>query len=308
MRLEFQQVGRESVLSRRLLAALHLRLGRGEQSLVLLNRRGFSTFVLCRACGEQIQCRHCSIPMTLHLRQRRLRCHYCDETRPVPETCPACRSRHLHFGGTGTERLEEVLKTALPGARIERLDRDTARGRGSVENLLTRVERGEVDILLGAQVIAKGHDFPNVSLVGVLAADALLGLPDFRAGERAFQLLAQVAGRSGRGERTGEVIVQAYYADHHAIRSACEHDYAGFAERELTYRRDMIYPPYSALSVVLVKDRAFERDWMRASDVARVLRRLASARLQILGPTSAPLERLRGEYRVQIMVKAPRRP
>jgi len=245
--------------------------------------------------------------MTLHLRQKRLRCHYCDAGRPVPAACPSCNSPHLLFGGTGTERLEEVLKTALPEARIERLDRDTSRGRGSVEELLTRVERGEVDILLGTQMIAKGHDFPNVTLVGVLAADALLGLPDFRAGERAFQLLAQVAGRSGRGERAGEVVVQAYDVDHHAIRFACDHDYPGFAERELRLRRAMNYPPYTALAVLLVKDRVLDRARARATDVVRILRTLAARRLQIMGPAPAPLERLRGEYRVQILVKAPDR-
>ena len=304
MRQEFQETGRETILSRRLLAALQDRLRLGEQSLVLLNRRGFSTFALCRACGEQIQCRHCSIPMTLHLRQRRLRCHYCDAGREVPGACPACGSAHLHFGGTGTERLEDVLKASLPGARVERLDRDTARGRGSVEALLTRFERGEIDVLLGTQMIAKGHDFPNVTLVGVLAADALLGLPDFRAGERAFQLLAQVAGRSGRGEREGQVIVQAYYADHHAIRFACEHDFNGFAAKELAYRRALNYPPYSVLATVLVKDRVFERARAQAARVGEVLRGLAGRRLQILGPAPAPLERLRGEYRVQLLVKA----
>ncbi|HKB07995.1 MAG TPA: primosomal protein N', partial [Candidatus Polarisedimenticolia bacterium] len=307
MRLEFREVGGESILSRRLLTALRDRLRSSEQSLVLLNRRGFSTFVLCRACGAQIQCRQCSIPMTLHLRQRRLRCHYCDESQPVPSVCPSCRSADLHFGGTGTERLEEVLRSALPEARIERLDRDTARGRGAVEDLLTRVERGEVDILLGTQMIAKGHDFPNVTLVGVLAADALLGMPDFRAGERAFQLLSQVAGRSGRGERPGEVIVQAYDVEHHAIRFACEHDYTGFAKRELAYRRAMNYPPYTALAVLLVKDRVLDRARERAGRVARALASLAGRRVQVLGPAPAPLERLRGDYRVQVLVKAPNR-
>src|SRR5438876_833479 len=194
-----------------------------------------------------------------------------------------------------------------PGARVARLDRDTARGRGAVESLLTRVERGEVDILLGTQMIAKGHDFPNVTLVGVVAADALLALPDFRAGERAFQLLAQVAGRSGRGERAGEVIVQAYYADHHAIRSACDHDYAGFAARELVYRRAMNSPAYAALAVVLVKGRVFERARGEAEGIARTLRGLGGRRIQVLGPAPAPLERLRGDYRVQILVKAPNR-
>jgi primosomal protein N' (replication factor Y) (superfamily II helicase) len=304
MRREFQEVGRESILSRRLLAALEERVGRREQSLVLLNRRGFSTFVLCRACGEQVGCRRCSIAMTLHLRERRLRCHYCDDSRKVPDACPSCGSGHLHFGGTGTERLEQVLQAALPGARLERMDRDTVRGRGSVEGILTRVERGEVDVLLGTQMIAKGHDFPNVTLVGVLAADALLGFPDFRAAERTFQLLAQVAGRSGRGERPGEVIVQAYDADHHAIRAACEHDFQGFASKELAYRSAMNYPPFSALAAILVKDRVFDRARAGAATVASILRGRASRSLQILGPAPAPLERLRGDYRVQVIVKA----
>ena len=304
MREEFEVTGRESILSRRLLQGLEERLRRREQSLVLLNRRGFSTFALCRSCGEQIQCRDCSIPMTLHLRQRRLRCHYCDAGREVPAACPSCRSSHLHFGGTGTERLEDVLKAALPGARVERLDRDTARGRGSVEALLNRVERGDIDILLGTQMIAKGHDFPNVTLVGVLAADALLGLPDFRAGERAFQLLAQVAGRSGRGAREGEVIVQAYYADHHAIRFACEHDFTGFAARELAYRRAMNYPPYSSLASLVVTDRSEDRARAGAARVGQILRKPAGRRLQIMGPAPAPLERLRGEYRMQLLVRA----
>jgi primosomal protein N' (replication factor Y) (superfamily II helicase) len=304
MRREFQEVGRESVLSRRLLEALRDRVRRGEQSLVLLNRRGFSTFALCRACGEQIHCRHCSIPLTLHLRQRRLRCHYCNDSQGVPSACPACRSAHLHFGGTGTERLEEVLRASIEGARIERLDRDTVRSRGTVEDLLTRVERGEIDILLGTQMIAKGHDFPNVTLVGVLAADALLGLPDFRAGERAFQLLAQVAGRSGRGERPGEVIVQAYDPDHHAIRFACAHDYPGFAKREMAYRRAMDYPPCTTLAILLVKGAVLERARARAGELAGTLREIAGDRAQILGPAAAPLERLRGEYRVQVLVKS----
>jgi primosomal protein N' (replication factor Y) len=304
MRREFEEVGRESILSRRLAAALAERIGRQEQSLVLLNRRGFSTFVLCRACGEQVECRRCSIAMTLHLREKRLRCHYCGDSRRVPETCPRCGSSHLHFGGTGTERLEEVLRAALPGARVERMDSDTVRGRGSADRLLARVERGEIDVLLGTQMIAKGHDFPNVTLVGVLAADALLGLPDFRAGERTFQLLEQVAGRSGRGERFGEVIVQAYDPDHHAIRAAAEHDYAGFATRELAFRKVMNYPPFSALAVLLVKDRSFDRARGRATAIARTLRRPGSGGLQILGPAPAPLERLRGEYRVQILIKA----
>jgi primosomal protein N' (replication factor Y) (superfamily II helicase) len=304
MRAEFKDTGREEILSRRLAQALRIRLRRGEQSLILLNHRGFSTFVLCRACGETITCRRCSIGMTLHLRDKRLRCHYCDESRKVPGSCPTCGSGHLHFGGTGTERLEDRLKKEFPGARIARMDRDTVRGRGAVEAILTRVERGEIDILVGTQMIAKGHDFQNVTLVGVLAADSMLGLPDFRSGERTFQLLSQVAGRSGRGARDGEVMVQAYDADHHAIRHACENDYQGFAVQELAYRRAMNYPPYSALALLLVKDRRLERARDGAAAVAATLRGLGRTGLQILGPSPAPLERLRSEYRVQVLVKA----
>jgi primosomal protein N' (replication factor Y) len=306
MRLEFEEVGRESSLSRRLLQAIEQRLRLREQSLILLNRRGFSTFVLCRACGEQVECRRCSIAMTLHMRDRRLRCHYCGDARKV--ACPACKSGHLHFGGTGTERLETVLHSHFPAARIERMDRDTVRGRGAAERLLTRVESGEVDILLGTQMIAKGHDFPNVTLVGVLAADALLGLPDFRAGERTFQLLSQVAGRSGRRETGGEVVVQAYYADHHAIKAACDHDFAAFAAEEMTYRRVMNYPPYTSMALVLVKDRVFDRASEGAALAAGILKEAGKGSLQVLGPAPAPIERLRGEYRVQVIIKSASRP
>ena len=308
MRREFEEVGKESVLSRRLLEGLRARLDRGEQSLVLLNRRGFSTFVLCRVCGEAVECRQCSIAMTLHLRERRLRCHYCNDSRSVPAACPKCGSGHLHFGGTGTERLEETLRSYLPAARIARMDRDTVRGRGSLENLLWRVERGEVDILLGTQMIAKGHDFPNVTLVGVLAADALLGRPDFRAGEHTFQLLAQVAGRSGRRERPGEVIVQAYDPDHHAVRTACEQDYEAFARAELAYRKALDYPPFTALALLVFRDRNPDTARERASRVAAALRQKRFAGLNVLGPAPAPLERLRGEYRMQVLLKAARRP
>ncbi len=307
MRREFEEVGHESILSRRLRAALGERLARREQALILLNRRGFSTFALCRACGTTIGCRRCSIPMTLHLHEEILRCHYCDDRRPIPAACPTCASPALHFGGTGTERLEDRLRTEFSGARVARLDRDTARGRGVVERLLTQFERGEIDILVGTQMIAKGHDFANVTLVGVLAADASLALPDFRSAERTFQLLSQVAGRSGRGARAGEVIIQAYDADHHAIRSACDHDYAAFAAKELAYRRTLRYPPCAALSLVLVRDRRLERARDGARLVAEVLRGLGTPGLEVLGPAPAPLERLRGEYRIQVLVKTAHR-
>jgi primosomal protein N' (replication factor Y) (superfamily II helicase) len=307
MRREFQETGRDEVLSRPLRAALEERLGKGEQSLVLLNRRGFSTFAMCRACGKPIECRSCSIGLTLHRRENRLRCHYCNASERVPVHCPECGGGPIHFGGTGTERLEETVKSLFPRARVARMDRDTVRGRGVAERLLLRVERGEVDILLGTQMIAKGHDFPNVTLVGVVAGDALLGFPDFRAGERTFQLLAQVAGRSGRRATPGEVIVQAFDPDHHAVRAACDHDYEGFAREELRYRRNLHYPPYSALALLVFRDADFEKAGAMAARIAAGLRAAGRQDAQILGPAPAPLERLRGQWRVQVLIKGAQR-
>jgi primosomal protein N' (replication factor Y) len=307
MRREFQETGRETILSRRLHHALEERLRRGEQSLVLLNRRGFSTFAVCRACGKPRECGQCSIGLTLHRRENRLRCHYCNASERVPAQCPACGGGPMHFGGTGTERLEETIRSFFPRARVVRMDRDTVRGRGVAERLLLQVERGEVDILLGTQMIAKGHDFPNVTLVGVLAGDALLGFPDFRAGERTFQLLAQVAGRSGRRATPGEVIVQAFDPDHHAVRAACEHDYEGFAREELRYRRALHYPPYSALALLVFRDPDYEAAHAAAGRIAAGLRAAGRAGVQILGPAPAPLERLRGQWRVQVLIKGSRR-
>jgi primosomal protein N' (replication factor Y) len=304
MRREFEETGADRVLSRRLQQAIGERLRRGEQSLVLLNRRGFSTFALCRACGKPLECGACSIAMTFHLRERRLRCHYCSRERTVPRTCPECGGGPLHFGGTGTERLEATLRSHFPAARLARMDRDTVRGRGAVDDLLGRVERGEIDILAGTQMIAKGHDFPNVTLVGVLAGDALLGFPDFRAGERTFQLLAQVAGRSGRRSTPGEVIVQAFDPDHHAVRAACQHDYEGFARDELKFRRALHYPPYSVLALLVFRSPRYEAALARAGTVAARLKDAPGSGVQVLGPAPAPLERLRGEYRVQVLLKA----
>jgi primosomal protein N' (replication factor Y) len=307
MRREFQETGRDEVLSRPLRAALEDRLGKGEQSLVLLNRRGFSTFAMCRACGKPMECRSCSIGLTLHRRENRLRCHYCNASERVPADCPSCGGGPIHFGGTGTERLEETVTSLFPRARVARMDRDTVRGRGVAERLLLRVERGEVDILLGTQMIAKGHDFPNVTLVGVVAGDALLGFPDFRAGERTFQLLAQVAGRSGRRATRGEVIVQAFDPDHHAVRAACEHDYEGFAREELRYRRNLHYPPYSALALLVFRDADFDRAREAAGRIAAGMRSAGRKEVQILGPAPAPLERLRGQWRVQVLIKGAQR-
>jgi len=262
---------------------------------------------MCRACGKPIECRSCSISLTLHRREERLRCHYCNASERVPAQCPACGGGPIHFGGTGTERLEETIRSLFPRARVARMDRDTVRGRGVAERLLLRVERGEVDILLGTQMIAKGHDFPNVTLVGVLAGDALLGFPDFRAGERTFQLLSQVAGRSGRRAAPGEVIVQAYDPDHHAVRAACEHDYEGFAREELRYRRALHYPPYAALALLVFRDADFDAARAAAGRIAAGLRAAGRDDVQILGPAPAPLERLRGQWRLQVLIKGAQR-
>jgi len=307
MRHEFEATGRDLILSRRLRDALEERLRRREQSLVLLNRRGFSTYAMCRACGKPIECHACSIGMTLHLKERRLRCHYCNAARAVPAACPACGGGPIHFGGTGTERLEETIRSLFPLARVARMDRDTVRGRGAAERLLLRVERGEIDILLGTQMIAKGHDFPNVTLVGVLAGDALLGFPDFRAGERTFQLLAQVAGRSGRRAAPGEVIVQAFDPDHHAVRAACEHDYEGFAREELRYRKSLRYPPYTALALLVFRDPDYDTALAAAGRIAAGVKGRGDDEVQVLGPAPAPLERLRGQWRVQVLLKGARR-
>ena len=220
MRAEFQQTGKESVLSRRLIEETTARLERGEQAMILLNRRGYSAWVMCRSCGDTLQCRDCAVAMTYHKRQHRLLCHYCGYQQPVPKTCPKCGSEYVQFLGTGSEKLEDMLHAAFPTARIGRMDRDTVRGHDDFERMLSEFQAGEIDLLVGTQMIAKGHDVHGVTLVGVVGADSALGLPDFRAAERTFQLLTQVAGRAGRGEMLGKVVLQTHFPDHYAVQFA----------------------------------------------------------------------------------------
>src|SRR5919197_939495 len=246
MRAELQQTGGEQVFSRRLVEEIRDRLERGEQAMILLNRRGYSPVVLCRACGETVQCRNCAIAMTHHRRAQRLVCHYCGYQEPVPKVCPKCASEYIYFLGTGSEKLEDLLHGAFPSARIGRLDRDTVRGRGDFERVLSALHAGELDMLVGTQMIAKGHDIHGVTLVGVVGADFALGFPDFRAAERTFQLLTQVAGRAGRGTTPGKVILQTYFPEHYAIQFAERHDYRGFYDKELHYRRWKYSPPVPA--------------------------------------------------------------
>jgi primosomal protein N' (replication factor Y) len=309
MREEYAAQGPDAVFSEPLRAAIAERLARTEQVLVLLNRRGFSTAVLCRQCGNTVECPNCSVSLTVHGRQtRRARCHYCNYSTLVPTTCPACAAPYLEEVGIGTERLEEEAGRLFPGARIARLDRDVASRRGATVSLLTRFGAGEIDVLIGTQMIAKGHDFPRVTLVGVISADVGLGLPDFRAAERTFQLLTQVVGRAGRGERSGEAIIQTLYPDHYSVRLACRQDYPAFFDEEIRFRRAMRYPPHVSLVNAIVRGPTFQAAMEDATDLVRRLRAAAaSGDFRVLGPAPAAFVKLRGEHRAQFFVKGTRR-
>jgi len=286
--------------------ALEQVLEQKQQAILFLNRRGFAPSLVCEACGEISHCPNCAVALTLHHKPReRLICHYCEFVCPVPKQCGACASNRLWHEGVGTEGIESSLSKAFPDARIARLDRDVASGNKG-EKVLDRVRRGEVDILVGTQMVTKGHDLPNVTLVGVLNADAALSLPDYQAAERTFQLLVQVAGRSGRGDQPGRVLVQTYNPEHPAIAFALKHNVAGFVERELAERRELHYPPYARLALVRIdaNDRALAE--RTAKQLAEIARR-KGGRVEVLGPTPAPLSRLRGRYRFRFVIRAAER-
>jgi primosomal protein N' (replication factor Y) len=304
MRQEFAARGPEVRFSEVLTTALADRLAKGEQSLVLLNRRGFASVVFCRQCGGTIECPRCSVSLTYHRAARRLRCHYCDHAAAVPKRCAACQGEYLEQSGFGTERLEADLAARFPGARIARVDRDTVRRRGAVTRVLADVARGRIDILVGTQMIAKGHDFPAVTLVGVVSADVGLGLADFRAAERTFQLLTQVVGRAGRGQIPGEAIVQTIYPDHYSIRAAAAQDYAQFLAREMEFRTTLHYPPAVALVNVIVKGRTLEAALTGAQDLVTRVREIGLAG-RVLGPAPAAIARIKEEYRAQFFIKSP---
>ncbi len=306
MREEYAAEGPEVILSRALREGLAARLARGEQALVLLNRRGYATAVFCRQCAATLECPNCSVSLTVHRAERRARCHYCNYTIQVPSACPRCAGPYLEQAGFGTERVEQEIRAWCPGARVARLDRDVTRRRGALQNLLGRFGAAEIDVLVGTQMIAKGHDFPNVTLVGVISADVGLGLADFRAGERTFQLLTQVAGRAGRGDARGEAVVQTLYPDHYSIRHACRQDYGAFFADEMRYRTAMRYPPVVALVNAVVRGRSAREAMAGAAEIVRRLRRGAGA-FRVLGPAVAPLGRLRGEHRAQLFLKGRQR-
>ncbi len=317
MRKEFQQTGQEQLFSRQLVAETQSTLDRGEQAIILLNRRGYSFVVMCRACGEKLQCENCAISLTLHRplaseedhspTGQRLQCHYCGFKRTVPAVCPQCESEHLHFLGAGSQQGEERLQQIFPHARIGRMDRDTVRGRYDMERLLTRLHSGEINLLVGTQMIAKGHDIHGVTLVGVVGADFALGLPNFRAAERVFQLLTQVSGRAGRGELPGKVLVQTYHSDHYAIRFAAAHDFQGFAEKELQFRRWMHYPPFAVLANLVIQSPRLEEAAAWAAALGKWFQNTQFDGVRILGPATAPLSRLKRIYRFHFVVKADRR-
>ncbi len=305
MRDVFRRSGKDVVFSPPMLQAIEETHARGEQSIVLLNRRGFSSFVLCRSCGETLRCKNCDITLTYHKHSNRVMCHYCNYAVDTPKECPFCQSEFLYFMGQGTEQIEDILAKKFPDLRIARIDRDSMSRKGELTKRLLAFDRGEIDMLVGTQMLAKGHDFHNVTLVGVVSVDMGLGLPDFRSAERTFQLLTQVAGRAGRGELAGRVLIQTYYPDHYALRYAAEQDYEGFYKAELNYRKRMGYPPFVVLAAIGIKHRDREYALKTGNKLREALvHHNASGATRILGPAPASIARLKGEYRFQIILKS----
>ena len=304
MRQEFQETGREQVISRKLTEEIKERLERKEQIMVLLNRRGYSPVVLCRTCGKTLECMNCAIALTHHKRSRRMECHYCGYTAPVPKACVHCGSEYVYFLGTGSEKLEEILHGMFPQARIARLDRDTVRSHRDFERALHALNEGELDLLVGTQMIAKGHDVHGVTLVGVVGADMALAMPDFRAAERTFQLLTQVAGRAGRGQMPGKVVLQTYFPDHYAVQSAARHDFTGFYGKELQFRKWMHYPPYAALANVLVRSNKLDEALGWSGELGKWFEQTRHEGVRVLGPAAAPILRLKRDYRYHFVLKS----
>jgi primosomal protein N' (replication factor Y) len=306
MRIAAQQEGKPVLFSRELVEAIRIRLDRVEQTMIFLNRRGFSASLLCPECGYVAECEHCSVGMTFHKARAKLVCHICGEEKPVPARCPACQSPEFRYGGAGTEKIEEVMAKLFPKARIERMDSDTMRRKNAHRDVLGKFRAGKIDILIGTQMIAKGLDFPNVTLVGVVNPDHALHMADFRAGERVFQLLTQVAGRAGRGEASGEVIVQTYTPHHPAIQAARRMDFEGFCEQELAFRKEMDYPPYTHLTCVTLRGKDEAEVEAAAEKLFQTLEKCASGKASVSPAVPAPVARMRGEYRWQILVRAVR--
>ena len=305
MRDVFARHGSPQVFSDELLEAIRETHDRKEQSIILLNRRGYSSFALCRSCGETIQCPNCDVTLTYHRSERVMNCHYCNHREASPSQCPQCGKKYIYYVGEGTEQLEEMLKKLFPNLRVARIDRDTTSNRQRFEQSLQDFSDGRIDMLVGTQMLAKGHDFPNVTLVGVVSVDAGLALPDFRAAERTFQLITQVAGRAGRGDRPGRVLIQTYHPYHYALRHACAQDYDGFYNEEIRYRQNHSYPPFVSLATLLVHGTDLNRVRAESMELRKELDLANKDRLcRLLGPAPAPLARLKGEHRFQLLIKS----
>ncbi|MGG3888992.1 primosomal protein N' [Metabacillus fastidiosus] len=297
------RTGNRTMFSTNLIEKLQDRLAKGEQSVLFLNRRGYSSFVMCRDCGYVIQCAHCDISLTYHRFSQSLKCHYCGHEEHMPTKCPECESEHIRFFGTGTQKVEEEILKVLPEARIIRMDVDTTSRKGAHEKLLTEFGEGRADILLGTQMIAKGLDFPNVTLVGVLTADTMLNLPDFRASEKTFQLLTQVSGRAGRHELPGEVVIQTYTPEHYSVQLASQYDYNLFYEKEMLIRKQHSYPPFYYLSLITISHPEVTKAASVTEQIVSFLRRELSPQTIILGPVASPIPRIKDRYRYQCMIK-----
>ena len=302
MREELKKRNNRGVLSLRLSEAISERLKRGEQIILFLNRRGYSTFILCRECGFALKCPNCNVSMVYHFNEKRIKCHYCNYHDEAPRFCPRCGSRKIRYFGTGTEKVEQVVRKTFPRAKVMRMDIDTMRYKYAAQKIFNAFRQRKVNILVGTQLVAKGWDFPDVTLVGVISADTALNLPDFRSAERTFSLITQVAGRSGRGTKGGEVIVQTYNPDHYSIKMALEHDYRSFYEREMEFRKELDYPPITNLVTVLVKGKAEEKVMTASEKIGSLLKR-EIGQATILGPAPAVLNKIAGKYRWQIIIK-----
>jgi primosomal protein N' (replication factor Y) len=307
MRDEFTQKRNRSIFSSSLREAIEDRLARNEQTILFLNRRGFATFVLCRECGYVARCKNCDVSMTYHSSSEAMVCHHCNYRQPAPSLCPSCKSNYIRHFGTGTQRVEEEARKAFPEAIIDRMDTDTTTRRGAHKRILNAFRDGEIDILIGTQMIAKGLDFPNVTLVGVISADIALNLPDFRAGERTFNLLTQVAGRAGRGEAEGEAIIQTYNPEHYSVLAAQDHDYRSFYRQEIASRETFLYPPFTHAATILLRGRSESATMQAAETLGSILHSFQEAKfpdVEILGPAPAPLARIKQFYRWHLLLKA----
>jgi len=307
LRTERNEQGLTPLFSRPLIEAIRETLANGRQTLLFLNRRGFHTFLFCPECGYTFSCPNCEIALTHHAAEGVLKCHHCDFTTKISDLCPACKGSRVRSHGAGTERVEEEARKLFPSARITRMDSDTTSRKGDSERILRGLDRGEIDILVGTQMITKGHDFPGITLVGVITADASLNIPDFRGAERTFQILTQVSGRGGRGDQPGRVVIQTFNPGHYVIRRAQEHDYAGFYADELPLRRQLAYPPYSRLVGLHFSSLKKGEGRKAVKEFGAQARELAATeaggKMDVLGPAESPLARIRGRYRWQLLLR-----